>query len=202
MIKNQRSDRGAPKAVAEVLRARYAEPHRRYHGTRHLDAVLSTVDLLAAEAASLPSVQLGAWFHDAVYDPKRRDNEEVSAQLAEGLLPKFSIEPTVIAEVARLVRLTATHAPEEGDRNGAVLCDADLAVLAAKSKAYMDYAVSVRMEYTFLDDTTFAKGRLALLEELTEREHLFMTRRGRERWESPARANLKREIMLLKAIIG
>jgi predicted metal-dependent HD superfamily phosphohydrolase len=185
-----------------VLRARYAEPHRRYHGVRHLETVLDNIDLLAAEAESPDVVRLAAWFHDAVYDPQRRDNEEVSAQLAEGLLPTFKISDDDIVEVARLVRLTATHAPEAGDRNGAVLCDADLAVLASKANAYMDYAVNVRMEYTFLDDKTFARGRLGVLRSLASRDHLFMTRRGRERWESPARANLKREIMLLEAIIG
>ena len=196
------TDRGAPEAVAEVLRARYAEPHRRYHGVAHLNAVLDHIDELVEAGDDADTLRLAAWFHDAVYDPERADNEEISAQLAEGLLPAFKIAPDVVAEVARLVRLTATHEPAADDRHGAVLCDADLAVLASGPAAYTDYAVGVRLEYAFLDDQTFARGRRDMLRRLSERPALFSTRKGRRLWEADARKNVTTEIRLLDAMIG
>lgn len=185
-----------------MLRARYAELHRRYHDVAHLTAVLDHVDELVEAGDDADTVRLAAWFHDAVYNPERDDNEEISAQLAEGLLPAFKIVPEVVAEVARLVRLTATHDPAADDRHGAVLCDADLAVLASGPAAYTDYAVGVRLEYAFLDDQTFARGRRDVLRRLSERPSLFHTRKGRRLWEADARKNLATEIRLLDAMIG
>src|SRR5262245_30263250 len=107
-----------PEVIGAELLRRYAEPHRRYHTTRHLADVLDRVDELAAEADDADAVRLAAWFHDAVYDPLRGDNEERSANLAERALGETDLPGGTVAEVARLVRLTATHAPEPGDRNG------------------------------------------------------------------------------------
>ncbi|MGH3379956.1 MAG: HD domain-containing protein, partial [Actinoallomurus sp.] len=65
-----------PEAIGADLLRRYAEPHRRYHTTTHLAEVLDHVGELAGEAADADAVRLAAWFHDAVYDPARGDNEE------------------------------------------------------------------------------------------------------------------------------
>src|SRR6266545_4870561 len=101
--------RRADEVRADLL-ARWSEPHRHYHTLDHLAAVLSIVYITGP-------VALAAWFHDAVYDPRRDDNEEASARLAEAALNALELPADVIAEVARLVRLTATHDPEPGDRN-------------------------------------------------------------------------------------
>lgn len=119
-----------PLPYADNLLARWAEPQRRYHTAAHLAAVLDHVDTLAAHADDPAAVRLAAWFHDAVYRPDRTENEERSAALAERALPEAGVPAPVTAEVARLVRLTVTHDPADGDRNGEVLCDADLAILA------------------------------------------------------------------------
>ena len=106
----------------------WSQPHRRYHDLAHLAAVLGLVDELAGAAADPDAVRLAAWYHDVVYDPERGDNEQVSAERARaglrGLVPDERID-----EVERLVLLTASHDAQPGDANGAVLCDADLAVL-------------------------------------------------------------------------
>jgi predicted metal-dependent HD superfamily phosphohydrolase len=186
---------------ADLLR-RYGEPHRRYHTTEHLAEVLDHVDELAAEADDVDAVRLAAWFHDAVYDPSRGDNEERSAVLAERMLADTDLPAGTVAEVARLVRLTTTHDPEDGDRNGAVLCDADLAVLAAPPERYAAYAASVREEYAAVPDEAFRAGRAEILESLLELPALFRTAPARERWEAAARHNLRTELMLLGRASG
>ncbi|GAA4482609.1 hypothetical protein GCM10023191_003030 [Actinoallomurus oryzae] len=186
---------------AELLR-RYAEPHRRYHTTRHLAEVLDHVDELAGEAADAGTVRLAAWFHDAVYDPTRGDNEERSAVLAERMLADTDLSAATVAEVARLVRLTATHDPAEGDRDGAVLCDADLAVLAAPPDRYADYAAAVREEYAAVPDEAFRAGRAEILRGLLALPALYRTAPARERWEAAARHNVETELMLLGSASG
>ena len=181
---------------AELLR-RYAEPHRRYHTAEHLAEVLDRVDELAGEADDAEAVRLAAWFHDAVYDPARADNEERSAVLAERMLADTDLPAPAVAEVARLVRLTTTHDPAAGDRDGAVLCDADLAILAAPPERYAAYAAAVREEYAAVPDEAFRDGRAEILRGLLALPTLYRTRPARERWEAAARHNIETELMLL-----
>ncbi|MFI7277702.1 metal-dependent phosphohydrolase [Streptomyces sp. NPDC049879] len=179
--------------LGRELLARWAEPHRRYHTTAHLAAVLGHLDELAGHPAEPVAVELAAWFHDAVYDPYSPDNEEMSARLAEELLgggPRAT-------EVARLVRLTAGHDPDPDDRNGAALCDADLAVLASTPERYAVYAAEVRQEYAYVDDDAFREGRADVLRRLLALPALFHTPYAAEHWERAARFNLRAELELL-----
>ena len=174
----------------------WGEPHRSYHDLAHLAAVLGLVDELAACAADPTAVRLAAWYHDVAYDPQRSDNEEVSAARARiGLLGL--VDDATVAEVARLVRLTAGHDPSPDDADGAVLCDADLAVLASPPAAYAAYASAVRAEYGHLSDADFTAGRIAVLEHLLALPALFRTPPA-QLWTTRARANLTAELSLLR----
>jgi predicted metal-dependent HD superfamily phosphohydrolase len=180
------------------LLERWSEPHRHYHTPGHLAAVLAVVDEYADLAPDPDAVRLGAWWHDAVYDPRAGDNEERSAALAEAALPAVGVPAARVAEAARLVRLTAGHAVAPGDANGALLADADLAILAAPAAAYDRYAAAVRREYAHVPDGAFRAGRAAVLERLAALPELFRIVPPRRRWEAAARENLARELLALR----
>lgn len=184
-------------AAGARLVAAYGLPERDYHDLDHLCEVLDRVDELADVAVDPDAVRLAAWYHDAVYDPATTDNEERSAGLAAGELARLRVPPGLVAEVVRLVRLTRTHDPGPDDRDGAVLCDADLAVLARDPEGYDRYVRAVRAEYDQVDDATFAAGRAAVLRALLDRPQLYRTARGAQRWEDQARANLTAELARL-----
>ncbi|MFH0176373.1 hypothetical protein ACIA6D_13275 [Streptomyces cacaoi] len=186
-----------PEPYADDLLARWQEPQRRYHTLTHLTEVLDRVDVLAEHAADPDVVRLAAWFHDAVYLPDRSENEERSARLAERALPEAGVSPERTAEVARLVRLTVTHDPADDDLDGQVLCDADLAILAAPPTAYAAYTAAVREEYHFVPNDAFRAGRADILRQLLDLPRLFRTSYGSERWEATARYNLRGELELL-----
>ncbi|MFG2956091.1 hypothetical protein ACGF5O_20500 [Streptomyces sp. NPDC048291] len=187
----------SPHRYADELLRRWQEPQRRYHTLAHLTAVLDHVDVLEEYADSPELVRLAAWFHDAVYLPDRSENEERSARLAERALPEAGISAANTAEVARLVRLTVTHDPAPGDRNGEVLCDADLAILAAPPAAYAAYTAAVREEYHFVPNDAFRAGRSAILRQLLDLPQLFRTPYGRTEWAPTARYNLAAELEML-----
>ncbi|MEU0336610.1 hypothetical protein [Streptomyces sp. NPDC006193] len=186
-----------PAPYADDLLARWQEPQRRYHTLTHLTAVLDHIDVLERYAADPDVVRLAAWFHDAVYLPERSENEERSARLAERALPEAGVPDAKTAEVARLVRLTVTHDPADDDPDGQVLCDADLAVLAAPPSAYAAYAAEIRAEYHFVPDDAFRAGRSDVLRQLLGLPRLFRTPYGREHWEATARYNLAAELDML-----
>ncbi|MCQ4204140.1 hypothetical protein M4J06_001919 [Streptomyces coelicoflavus] len=186
-----------PAPYADNLLARWQEPQRRYHTLAHLTAVLGHVDALAEHADDVDVVRLAAWFHDAVYLPERSENEERSARLAERALPEAGVPAEKTAEVARLVRLTVTHAPAGDDRDGQVLCDADLAILASPPSAYAAYTAAVREEYHFVPNEAFRAGRAAILRQLLDLPALFHTPHGQREWEATARHNLTGELEML-----
>ncbi|MGC3000022.1 hypothetical protein ACPF8X_17040 [Streptomyces sp. G35A] len=186
-----------PAPYAENLLARWQEPQRRYHTLAHLTAVLDHVDELEAYADDPDVVRLAAWFHDAVYLPDRSENEERSARLAERALTEAGVPRAKAAAVARLVRLTLTHDPADDDRDGQVLCDADLAVLASPPSAYAAYTAAVREEYHFVPNDAFREGRSAVLRQLLALPRLFRTPYGTGHWEATARYNLRGELEML-----
>lgn len=186
----------SPRAVVtgrELVR-RYTEAHRRYHDVQHLREVLHALDLLSAGAELPLAVVCAAFWHDAVYDPTAADNERRSVDLAAAALDGLGLAHTLVDEVTRLVLLTTGHDPQAGDAHGALLCDADLAVLAAAQPRYGAYAAAVRQEYAHLSDDDFRRGRAAVLRELLHRPQLFSTPEGQRRWQRAARVNLQAEL--------
>ena len=174
-------------ALRDQLLAAYSAG-RGYHDVQHLTEVLARIDELGE--GSNREVVLAAWYHDAIYEG-RPDDEERSAQLAESELVGTGVD---VAEVARLVRITTTHDPAPDDRRGQVLCDADLAILAADPARYQEYSAGVRRDYASVPEADFRAGRRAVLEELLSRAELFRTPHARLEWDQRARQNLAREI--------
>lgn len=174
------------------LLERWNEPHRHYHSSPHLLAVLEALDALTGRAVPR-EVALAAWFHDAIYHGTPRD-EEASAQLASSCLAEI-LAPAQVAEIARLVALTATHDPAAQDVAGQLLCDADLAILGSAPAEYSRYVEAVRKEYAHVTDGDFAKGRAAVVRQLLALDPLFSTPEGRHLWATPARSNLTAELL-------
>ncbi|MCC9205755.1 DUF4031 domain-containing protein [Arthrobacter sp. zg-Y769] len=183
---------GTPE-LGDRLLEHWNEPHRRYHDRRHLLQVLEALDLLTGGDIPRP-VALAAWFHDAVYTGRPGADEEASARLAEQLLPGAGVAAAVAAECARLVRLTAAHDPAAEDIPGALLTDADLAVLARPPAGYADYLQAVRAEYAHLSTEEFKAGRRRVVQQLAAADPLYRTPAGRRLWEEQARRNLAAEL--------
>ena len=184
--------------MTPALERAYAEPGRRYHTRRHIEDCLAKLaawpGLTEAERRVLG---WAIWWHDAVYDAKAADNEARSADMARPELPALGATPAEVEEVARLIRLTAGHAVEEGDRLGAVLVSIDLSILAAKPADYDAYAQAVREEYAHVPEAAWRTGRGAVLRRFLASPELFPDPAFRATHEAVARANLQREIASL-----
>lgn len=182
--------------VGRELLAAWSEPHRRYHSIGHLRDILDHVEELAGYADDADAVRLAAWYHDSVY-AGLPDDEERSARRAEEDLSALGLEPQLVDEVARLVRMTVSHDPAPGDHNGEVLSDADLASLAVPHERYVLNTAAIRAEYAHIPDDVFRKGRLQVLVGLLDGPGVFRTERGRRKWEGPAQHNLRAELATL-----
>jgi predicted metal-dependent HD superfamily phosphohydrolase len=180
--------------LREDLLARWSETHRKHHTVTHLHEMLDAIGLLADSGIEFDreAVELAAWFHDAIYEIGRDDNEDRSAELARELLASSPVRD----EVARLVLVTKTHKMADEDVNGAVLSDADLSVLGSDAFRYRAYAAAVREEYADVPDEVFKPARAQVLSSLLDGA-LFHTAAGRERGEEAARRNITEELVTL-----
>jgi predicted metal-dependent HD superfamily phosphohydrolase len=179
--------------LLDDLVERHTEPHRHYHTGDHIVAVISR---LASLDALTPTTLLSAYFHDAIYDATRADNEARSAELAVAVLGPLEISE--VDDVAAIIRATAGHQlPDDAPTETAVFLDADLAILAAPTTVYDAYARAIRAEYAHMNDADFRSGRTAVLTHFAERETLYFTDPGKARFEAAARKNLARELASL-----
>jgi predicted metal-dependent HD superfamily phosphohydrolase len=194
------ADADSVTSAGEELLARWRAPERRYHDAEHLAEVLDGVDALEDLAGDAAAVRLAAFFHDAVYEGRPGDDERRSAELAEQVLTALGVPPDRVATVRRLVLMTAGHDPAPGDADGAVLSDADLAILASGAERYRRYVAAVREEYAHVPEELFRTGRAAVLRALEAAPKLYRTAPARDRWEAAARANVAAELHALATV--
>lgn len=182
--------------VFDRLVAAYQEPQRHYHTLEHLAEMFRVVGRLGSYCQNLRAVQLAVWFHDAVYDPRAKDNETRSALLAAECLDSLAVLPDLTAKVAELVQVTAhlsdDRAPADADT--AVLLDADLAILGASEVRYQRYAADIRREYAFVPDDAYRKGRAEVLNRFLARERIYHTAPLQAEGEEAARRNIRAEL--------
>jgi predicted metal-dependent HD superfamily phosphohydrolase len=198
---------GAPTATSdewfEAVLAHHREPHRRYHGVRHVRWVVRHAIELAEQPGAvgrihdIGGVVAAAFFHDAVYDPTRTDNEAASAQLAERALGEIGWPPERVGAVADHIAATAGHTADVasgGPLDTAVLLAADLAVLVSDPASYAEYVTGVRAEYAHVSDADWRAGRAQVLRGFSERPAIFDPALGLDAWERRARANVAAEL--------
>lgn len=185
---------GHVEAIFQDLCRRYSEPGRAYHTLDHIAAMLDTVDGFEGDLHDPVAVRLAVWFHDAVYDPRRPDNEEQSAAYAATELGRAGVSPLLLAAAERLILTTKTHQAPPDDTDCQILLNADLAVLGSSAADYDRYAQAIREEYAWVPEDDYRAGRRRVLESFLERERLYYTALLFEQCERAARANLRREI--------
>jgi predicted metal-dependent HD superfamily phosphohydrolase len=179
-------------------------PTRHYHGLRHVTWVVRHAHDIAAATPrpltddGLDRVIAAAFFHDAVYDATRSDNEVASSRLAARALGEIGWAAETVQRVGAMIVATAEHdVGAATDAPTQVLIAADLAVLAAEPAKYDDYTRAVRRDYAHLDDAAWRAGRSAFLRATLERDHIFPPTLDLDDWERRARANLSAELAAL-----
>ncbi|MCC2334208.1 HD domain-containing protein [Cellulomonas wangsupingiae] len=191
--------------TADDLLERWTRPDRHFHNLRHLVDVLARVDELDEEAHHPELVRLAAWFHGAVFDSADRkayanrggEDEAASAVLAREQLMALGVPERHAQRVADLVSALVRHSPDPTDIDCAVLCDADLAMLATEPQRYKAYLNDVRAEYSHLPVEDYVRARVRILHKLLARPSLFVSPLA-QAWEEPARQNVSAELQRLE----
>jgi len=176
----------------------YSAPDRHYHNLAHIEAMLGLLRAHAGTLSDPASVETAIWFHDAVYDTRRHDNEEKSAELAVERLAGL-LSPDHIARVASMIRATAGHVVPEGfdeaaRRDCALFLDMDLAILGSAPDAFAAYEAAVRREYGWVPEALWIEGRRKVLQAFLARPAIYASPPFRASHETAARENLTRSL--------
>jgi predicted metal-dependent HD superfamily phosphohydrolase len=185
---------------AELARA-YTAPDRDYHSLAHIEAMLGLAQTHAGALSDPEAVEAAIWFHDAIYDTRRHDNEDKSAALAAERLRGAATDDR-IERIAAMIRATAGHAlPEFSDERAAHDCalflDMDLAILGSEPDGFAAYEAGVRREYSWVPQPLWIMGRCKVLEDFLARPAIYLTPQFRASHEAAARRNLAQSLTAL-----
>ena len=186
-----------PELVA-LLKAAYREPHRAYHTWDHIAALLVDYVRLADRFACPEAVETALYWHDAIYQPRAKDNEaESAAWMIREMMGKADTDCLRHAEA--IILATATHRIPDGadaalSRDCALFLDMDLAILGAPEAAFDAYDEAIREEFKEIPDQFYLTGRKTIMEGFLRRERLYLTDDFHASHDAPARANLTRLI--------
>lgn len=187
------------------LARRMRAPDRFYHRDEHLALLWRRHRVLGRNGAfHAPRVERliasAIAFHDAVLDTTRDDNEVASAQLWREMAGAAGeLSDDEIDWVAGTIEATACHLapwPADGllERARLWVLDLDLTPLGEPPAIFARDARRLRAEHMHLDAASWNCKRLEFLARLARAPRLYRTEVIADAFESPARANLQREL--------
>ena len=187
-------DAARREAELQRLAAAYQAPTRHYHTLQHLTNLLHRLDAVALQDRAV--VELAVWFHDAVYNALKSDNEARSAAEALAFLKNSALEPARQQRVAFLIHRTANHTQPQPPADADLLAflDADLSILGAPADVYREYARQIRREYRRVPLLLYRPGRRKVLAAMLAAPELFRTPEMRAELDAAARRNLQAEL--------
>jgi predicted metal-dependent HD superfamily phosphohydrolase len=184
---------GDGEALFSSLVARYSEPHRKYHSLQHLSECLAAFEQVRHLPSHPAEVEAALWFHDAIYEVKRNDNEELSAEWAEREFLEAGAPRAAAALVASLI-LATKHNALPTTLDAQVLVDIDLSILGAPETRFAEYEQQIREEYAFVPGFLFRRKRRAILRSFLDRPRIYSTPHFNASLEQAARKNLRRAV--------
>jgi len=191
-------DRAKSQEVGDYLHVKYSESARHYHGVGHIVSMLEGFDAIKADFEQPLAAELAVFFHDAIYDPSRRDNEEQSAKKMQDLLGGL-VDGTLLETAARSIEATKQHAlTPSHDRN--LLLDLDMAILGQPWPVYERYAQGVMQEYLpVYGELAYRHGRWTLFLEPTIAHGTVFLTDAFKPLNPQAIHNMQREAEILKS---
>src|SRR6201989_3023597 len=96
----------ASEGLYHQLVACYSEPHRKYHTIQHLNECLTHLESARELADHADEVELALWFHDAIYDTSKKDNEQRSAEWARDSVQAAGVSGEKADRIYELIMAT------------------------------------------------------------------------------------------------
>jgi predicted metal-dependent HD superfamily phosphohydrolase len=184
------------KKYFQIIIEKYSEKKRFYHNLTHIQALIEKAETLKTHFQNYDVVRFAIWFHDIIYNTKRSNNEEKSAELAAKALEEMQISNTNIKLVEKMIIATKTHSASELTEDGKLFLDLDLGILGTNPEIYQEYHQAIRKEYSWVPWFLYRRSRKSVLSNFLAREHIFFTSEL-AKLEGIARENITQELEIL-----
>ena len=115
---------------------------------------------------------LAILFHDQICVAGNTDNEEASCEALMEFLSALNINATdtslILDRAIPLIMYTKTHdlLPSYAPAYARLFMECDLVILGADNDNYINYAKSIRSEYSYCSNGEYRKGRLSFLNKM------------------------------------
>lgn len=146
--------------ILNVLTKAYTEPHRCYHTLEHIAHMFNVA---RAHNIELSKAQTHAiWWHDAVYVPGSKDNEDNSCIM----MSQYYNSDANYFNVVRMILDTRDHIPHSEE--SAVVCDLDMFGFVESTTKHQSINRQIEEEFTLAGVTPddYHNGRIKFLESL------------------------------------
>ena len=187
------SDSALINAMFEELIELYSYKNRFYHDITHVTSLLKRWEETRTELNDEEVVYLAIWFHDAIFDTWKSNNEEKSAELAAEFLNKTNFPPSRIEKVVNYILATKTH-ESNGENDLNYFLDMDLSILGSEETIYEIYTQQISDEYSFYPTFLYNRGRRKVLNGFLDKEFIYKTKIYRAKFEEQARVNIQAEL--------
>lgn len=188
--------KGDVDAVFSLLNRKYGERHRAYHNAAHIRHCLD--EFRPVRQDKMPrdpnAIEMAIWFHDAVYTPRRTDNESRSVKLAQEVLSTTGglFEHPIIERVSTLIMATKHGMPlSMNDPDAIMMADIDLSPLGISPDSFDENLGRLQREFR-MEFKKFLERQAWFLKKLCKGRHIFGTEYFQDRYERPARSNIDR----------
>lgn len=154
------SDRGI-----EELGYHWREKHRFYHDLHHLISIIQKIEknvyFNELNIYEKHALLLAAFFHDAIYNPKKKDNEDQSIQF---FLRSFKVnDPKMRDTVCKLIE-TTKYRKRPINKLERIFWDADNADFKKGYDTIFKNEENIRKEYSYLSPEKYKEAREKFLE--------------------------------------
>jgi len=183
-------------AIFDELASAYRSGDRHYHNDTHVTECLVHFERHRSLAEKPAEIEVAIWFHDAIYDTTKGDNEELSAQWAQRYLLEHDVDPAVVARIFDMIIATKTH--EVTTQDSALLLDIDLGILGTAPAVFEAYDQAIRQEYHWVPLEQYRPARAGILRTFLDRPAIYQTDVFHAALEEPARTNLRAKISELE----
>mmetsp|Transcript_15113 Transcript_15113/g.19928 ORF Transcript_15113/g.19928 Transcript_15113/m.19928 type:complete len:264 (+) Transcript_15113:164-955(+) len=182
-----------------IIVDRYGEPQRHYHTLSHLMEMFA-LNMVYQDRISNPDlVGFAIFFHDLIYEPKSKTNEEDSAISFKQFAAETMMDQEKINMIDQYILATKTHAADDlEDSDLAFFLDFDMAVLGRSWEGYLKYAHQVRQEYIHIPKETYCSARAEVLTSFLNVKWIYASKEFQEKYEQQARKNIQMEIEMLQ----
>lgn len=183
----------------EVIVNAYSQKHRQYHNLEHILSMILKIEENQERITNKDALLFATWFHDIVYNPKKKDNEAQSAELAEEALLQLFFPLQDMEKVKELINATANHVINNPAQNSdlSFFLDCDLKILGSTRSEYLRYTEQIREEYRHVPSFIYSFERKKILKRFIQSENIYRTENFRNKYEQQARSNILHEIQSL-----